>query len=69
MTLDCNIRSAIKGHFCSLLISNIFSNPLFLLNVTLLLTDNTSPNTKIHSFSMENTTCSNVLSPNKVKIF
>ena len=30
MTLDCTLRKhAIKGHFCSLLISNIFCNPLF----------------------------------------
>ena len=28
VTLDCLIR-AIKGHFCSVLVSNIFCNPLF----------------------------------------
>ena len=28
VTLDCLMR-AIKGHFCSVLVSNIFCNPLF----------------------------------------
>ena len=32
MTLDHGCKPTIKGHFCSLLISNIFSNPLFLLS-------------------------------------
>ena len=29
MTLDCGCKLTIKGHFCSLLVSNIFCNPLF----------------------------------------
>jgi len=29
MTLDCSFDSAIKSHFCSLLISNIFCDPRF----------------------------------------
>ena len=32
MTLDRGCKPTIKGHFCSLLISNIFSYPLFLLS-------------------------------------
>jgi hypothetical protein len=32
VTLDCGCKRAIKGHFCSFLVSNIFLNPLFLLS-------------------------------------
>ncbi len=32
MTLDRSVSFAIKGHFCSLLVSNIFCDPLFLLS-------------------------------------
>lgn len=32
MTLDHRVPTATKGHFHSILVSNIFSNPLFLLS-------------------------------------
>ena len=34
VTLDCVSLHTVKGHFCSLLISNIFCNPHFLLSAS-----------------------------------
>ena len=65
MTLDCNALVPIKGHFCSLLISNIFCDPLFLLifhSTRRFLHLHNAP-TQSSSFSNENTvhlSCSSV---------
>ena len=56
MTLDCTLRKhAIKGHFCSLLISNIFCYPLFHRSAVCFI--HHISKTLNYIFSNENTLC------------
>ena len=66
VTLDRSLSSAIKGHFCSLLISNIFCYPRFLSLPFAFLS--LLQNTLLHFFN-KNTVCFDLLHLSKGEFF